>query len=133
MAYRWLDVPQGHHHLSHHGKDPAKLEKIRRINRWHVEQLAGFLARMEATDDGGESLLTRSMIVFGSGLGDGNRHNHDDLPVLLAGRGNGTVESGRHLRFPKDTPMANLYQALLRRLRIRERRFADGTGALDLA
>jgi Protein of unknown function (DUF1552) len=129
-SYRWLDVSEGHHRLSHHGRDAAKQEKIRRINRWHVEQLAYLLGKLQAIDDGGRTLLERTLIVFASGIGDGNRHNHDDLPVLLCGHGNGSVVPGRHLRYPAQTPMADLYLALLDRVGVRRASFADSRGHL---
>ncbi|MBI2477400.1 MAG: DUF1552 domain-containing protein, partial [Planctomycetia bacterium] len=88
-SYRQIDVPDGHHDLSHHRSDPKKLEKISKINRFHVTQLAYLLEKMKAVPEGEGSLLDNSMVCYGSGLSDGNRHNHDDLPVLLAGRGGG--------------------------------------------
>ena len=87
---------------------------------------------MKATKEGDSSLLDHSMIVFGSGIGDPDRHNHDDLPVILAGGGNGTLKHGRHLRLNGETPMCNLYLSLLDRMGVKEERFGDSTGRLDL-
>jgi hypothetical protein len=129
-SYAFMDVPEGHHDLSHHGDDPAKQEKIRRINRFHVTQLAYFLDALAAVREGEGTLLDHSMIVYGSGIGDGNRHNHDDLPVLLAGGGAGTLQPGRHIRVEPRTPMTNLYLALLDRIGVHAERLGDSTGRL---
>ena len=88
--------------------------------------------KLDDTEDGDQSLLHRSMVVYGSGLGDGNRHNHMDLPVLIAGRGNGELHPGRHLRLPRRTPMANLYLTMLHKLSIPAKSFADSRGTLDI-
>ena len=127
--YPWLDVPEGHHDLSHHGGDKEKHEKLMRINTWHVRQLAYFLEKMKSAKDGDGSLLDHAMVVFGSGIGDGDRHNHDDLPVLLAGRGAFAFKTGRHLKFPK-TPMNNLYLSMLDRMGAPVESLGDSTGRL---
>jgi hypothetical protein len=129
-SYRFMGVPEGHHDLSHHGRDPKKLEKLRRINRFHVAQFTYLLERLKAVREGDGTLLDHSMIVYGSGIGDGNRHNHDDLPILLAGRGCGTFKPGRHVRYPKETPLTNLYVAMLQRAGLPARSFGDSTGPL---
>ena len=131
-SYRFLDVPEGHHDLSHHGKDEHKLAQLRKVNRFHVERFAGFLARLSGIREGGGNLLDASMIVYGSGIGDGNAHNHDRLPVLLAGGGGGTLRGGRHLVMSEETPLANLHLALLDRLNVRVPAFGDSTGRLAL-
>ena len=100
-SYNWIDIPDGHHNLSHHQGDAEKLEKIARINRYHVEQLAYFLGRLSEIREGDGSLLDHSMIVYGSGIGDGNRHNHDELPIVLAGGGCGTIRSGQAPALPR--------------------------------
>ena len=129
--YRWIDIPDGHHNLSHHQGDAEKLEKIARINRYHVEQLAYLLGRLAAISEGDGSLLDHSMIVYGSGIGDGNRHNHDELPILLAGGGCGTIKGGRHLRYPERTPLNNLYLSMLERMDHPVDDLGDSTGRLD--
>lgn len=129
LSYAFLGVPEGHHDLSHHGNEPAKLEKIGTINRFHVQQLAYFLERLEAVQDDGEALLARSLVLYGSALADGNAHAHHDLPVLLAGRG-GRLRTGRHERFAKETPMANLYLTLLQQVGSPVKTFADGKSPL---
>ena len=129
--YPMVDVPEGHHTLSHHGSEAAKLEKIRRINRFHVEGLAHFLRGLDAARDEGGRLLDRCMVVYGSSIGDGNRHNHHDLPFLLAGGGNGSLRPGRHTRWPQNTPVNNLHLALLERMGVRLPQFGDATGTLE--
>ncbi len=90
--YPFIGVPEGHHDLSHHGSDPKKHEKIKKINRFHVEQFAYLLGKLKSIREGDGTLLDNAMIVYGSGISDGNRHNHDDLPILLAGKGGGTIK-----------------------------------------
>jgi hypothetical protein len=129
-AYGFLGVPEGHHTLSHHGNDPKMQRQIQLINRFHVEELAHFVEQLRATQEHDTDLLERSMILYGSGIGDGNRHNHDELPVLLLGRAGGRIESGKHLRFPHDTPVANLYLSMLSKMDVQLARHGDSTGSL---
>lgn len=133
--YKHIDVPEGHHDLSHHGSDPAKLKKIAAINKFHVEQLAYLTGKLKAAKEAdGTSLLDNIMLVYGSGLGDGNAHNHDNLPILLLGKGGGSISSGRHIVYPKraDTPLMNLYLALFQRMGAPTTRFGDSTGVLSI-
>jgi Protein of unknown function (DUF1552) len=129
-SYPTIGVPDGHHDLSHHGGDVAKQARIRTINRFHVAQLAYFLNKLKATADGDGSLLDHSMIVYGSGISDGNLHRHDDLPILLAGKGVGTITPGRHIRCPAETPITNLYVAMLIRMGVDVDAFGDSTGSI---
>ena len=129
-SYKFIDVPDGHHDLSHHGNDEAKKQKIARINRFHTSQFAYFLEKLKSIKEGEGTLLDSSMIVYGSGIGDGNAHNHDNLPVLLAGRGAGTIQTGRHIKCEKETPMTNLYLSLLERMDVPTPRMGDSTGPL---
>ncbi|HEY2951941.1 MAG TPA: DUF1552 domain-containing protein [Verrucomicrobiae bacterium] len=129
-SYKFIDVPEGHHDLSHHGGNEEKKQKIAKINRFHMTQFAYFLAKLKSIKEGDGSLLDSCMIVYGSGIGDGNRHNHDDLPVLLAGQGGGTLTPGRHVQFPRNTPMANLYLSMLDRVGAPVERLGDSTGLL---
>ena len=129
-SYPEIGVREGHHTLSHHGNDPQKLAQISKINRHHVTLLAHFLDRLAAVEEADRTLLDHSMIVYGSGIGDGNRHNHDNLPILLAGRASGTVNPGRHLNFAKETPLTNLYLGVLRRMGVQADSFSDSTGEL---
>jgi hypothetical protein len=128
--YPFIGVRDGHHDLSHHGGDEEKKEKIAKINRFHVTQFAYFLQKLKSIKEGDGTLLDNCMIAYGSGLGDGNRHNHDNLPVLLAGKGGGTIQSGRHVRFSKETPMTNLFLSMLERMSAPTERLGDSTGSL---
>ncbi len=130
-SYREIGASEGHHSLSHHGGNKDKQAKIAKINRHHVTQLAYFFDKLAAVKEGERSLLDNSMIVYGSGLGDGNRHNHDDLPILLAGAGGGAIKAGRHLEYRKDTPLTNLYLSLLDYAGAPTEKLADSTGRLD--
>ena len=130
-SYAFIDVPEGHHDLSHHRNDAAMQAKIQRINRFHVEQFAYFLERLHAVREGNGTLLDRCMIVYGSGIADGNRHQHDDLPIILAGRGGTTLNPGRHVKFDKSTPATNLFLSLLDRVGAKLPRLGDSTGRLS--
>ncbi len=131
-AYPFIEVPDGHHDLSHHGGSAEKQAKIRKINRFHTTQLAYFLEKLKAINEGERSLLDNSMILYGSGIGDGNAHNHDNLPILLAGRGGDTIQSGRHIRYEKETPLNNLFLSMLDRMESSVESLGDSTGRLDL-
>ena len=128
--YPMLGVREGHHELSHHGHDAEKIRKIREINKFHVAQLAYLVGKLKSIREGDGTLLDHCMIAYGSGNSDGDRHNHDDLPLLLAGRGGGTIQTGRHVRVAKETPVANLWQSLLERMDVRVPFIGDSTGAL---
>ena len=127
-----IGVNDGHHTLSHHEGNANKLEKIACIDHFYAEQLAYFLERLSAVkeSDGG-SLLDHSMIVYSSGISDGNKHRHDDLPVILAGRAGGQLSTGRHLQLPKEQPMSNLFLTMLDLIGAPEKQFGDATGPLD--
>jgi hypothetical protein len=129
-SYPFLDVPEGHHDLSHHGRNPQKQEKLVRINRFHVGELAYFLRKLKAAREAGGTLLDHSMVLYGSGISDGDKHNHDDLPILLAGRAGGSIRPGRHLSLAK-TPLCNLFLSLLDRMGTPVDALGDSTGRLD--
>lgn len=129
-SYPFLGVPEGHHDLSHHGNDAAKHEKIKIINTFHIEQFAYVIGKLKSIREGDGSILDRSMIVYGSGISDGNRHNHDDLPVLLMGKGGGSIRPGRHVRYAAKTPLNNLYLAMLDRMGAGVPKLGDGSGRL---
>jgi hypothetical protein len=132
VDYSWLEGVKGQFHsLSHHGEEPAKKDQYGRIIDWHMEQLAYFLGRMKSLDEGGTSLLDNSMVMFGGSLKDGNRHTVANLPLILAGRGKGTIRPGRRLRAPEKTPLCNLYVSMLARMGIAEKQFGDSTGPLE--
>jgi hypothetical protein len=129
--YPFIGVSDGHHDLSHHGNDELKKQKITKINHFHVTQFAYFLQKLKSIKEGNGTLLDNCMIVYGAGIGDGNRHNHDDLPVLFAGKGGGTITTGRHLKYSKETPMANLFLSILDRAGAPAERLGDSTGLLQ--
>jgi hypothetical protein len=128
--YRKIGVAEGHHDLSHHGDNPEKLEKISQINRFHIQQLSYLLTKMKSIREGERNLLDNSMVVYGSGISDGNRHNHDNLPILLAGSGGGTIDTGRHLRYDLETPVCNLFMSMLDRMGVDAPFIGDSTGRL---
>jgi hypothetical protein len=130
-VYPEIGIPDPHHPLTHHFNRADWIEKVTRINTFHVELFAYFLGRLKSIQESYGNLLDRSMIVYGSGLSDGNRHTHEDLPVLLAGRGDGTLKPGRHLAYGVKTPMTNLYLSLLDRMGVRPETIGDSTGKLE--
>lgn len=129
-AYPWINIREGHHELSHHGNDAKKKEKIRDINTFHTRQLAYLLEKMRSVKEGDGTLLDHCMIAYGSGNSDGNRHNHDDLPILLAGGGCGTLSTGRHVKYANGTPLNNLWLSLLDRMEVSLDGLGDSTGKL---
>jgi hypothetical protein len=128
--YRMIGVPDGHHDLSHHQNDAEKLAKIAKINRFQIQQFSYLLQKMKSIKEGERTLLDNSMIVYGSGISDGNRHNHDNLPILLAGSGGGTIETGRHVRYDLETPACNLFMSMLDRMGVDTPFIGDSTGRL---
>jgi hypothetical protein len=129
--YPFIGVSEGHHDLSHHEGKAEKKEKIAKINRFHMTQFAYFLKRLKEIKEGDGSLLDNCMVVYGSGIADGNAHNHDNLPVLLAGKGGGTLHPGRHVKFHGRVPMTNLYLSMLDRMGATTERLGDSTGRLS--
>jgi len=131
-SYDFIGVSEGHHDLSHHKDDPERIKKIETIDRWYVEQFAKFLNRLdELKDFDGNSILHNSMVLFGSGNADGNRHTHDDLPIILAGKGGGQLNPGRYVDH-KGTPLTNLYLSLTEKMGLDSmQRFGDSDGALS--
>ncbi len=129
-SYREIGIADGHHSLSHHAGDPIKHAKIRQINRFHTTQLAYFLKRLKSIPEGDGTLLDHCMILYGSGLSDGNRHNNENLPILLAGRGGGTIDPGRHVAYSTETPLCNLFLSMLDRVGAPAPYIGDSTGRL---
>jgi hypothetical protein len=124
--FSFLDgVKGGHHHLSHHENDAANLAQYQRINTWHLEQYGYMLERMRSIREGDGTLLDNSMVLFGAGMRDGNAHNPRNLPLVLAGRGGGTLATGRHLVYEKNTPLSDLYVGMLNRVGAPVKNFAD--------
>ncbi|MBI3192801.1 MAG: DUF1552 domain-containing protein, partial [Pedosphaera parvula] len=130
-SYPLLGVPEGHHHLSHHQNDRQMIQKLTKINRHHITQFAYFIEKLRSVREGEGTLLDHCMVVCGGGISDGNRHRHDDLPVLLAGRGGGTLQPGRHLQLNRAVPMTNLFLSMLDRLGVHAERVGDSTGKLE--
>jgi hypothetical protein len=132
VDYSWLPGVKGSFHtLSHHGDVAETRDQYEKIVTWNIEQAAYFLNRLKNLDEGGTSLLDNSMIMLGGTIKDGNRHTEENLPLLLAGRGKGTIRPGRRLRAEKKTPLCNLYVSLLDRMGIKVEKFGDSTGALQ--
>ncbi|HTA31118.1 MAG TPA: DUF1552 domain-containing protein [Candidatus Cybelea sp.] len=126
-----IGIPEGHHDLSHHFDNEEKKRKVSEIDHWYVQQLASFLRKMDQVRDAdGHSLLHNSMIVYGSGNADGNRHSHDNLPIILAGAGGGTLTPGRHIRHAS-VPAANMFLSMADRMGLQHlARFGESTGRL---
>jgi len=120
-------VSGGHHQISHHENDKAKLEEYKRINIWHLQQYAYMLERMKAIKEGDGTLLDNSMVLFGSGMKDGNAHSPQNLPLVLAGKAGGTLATGRHLVYEKKTPLCGLYLGMLKRIGAPVDQFGDTT------
>lgn len=132
ISFRFLDgVTSGHHDVSHHANEEQKLAEYKIINRWHVEQYAYLLRRLADMPEGEGSVLDNSMVVFASALSDGQKHDPHKLPVLLGGKGGGRIDSGQHLIYGEDHPLANLYVALLDAFGAPAERFADSSGPLS--
>lgn len=129
--YRWLNITEGHHTCSHHGGNAQKIEAIRKIDKYHMEQFAYFLQKLKSIKEGNGTMLDHSMVMLGSGISDGDRHNHDELPIVLAGRGGGFIKPGRHIRFPRNTPLCNLYLSMLETMGVKQERFGDSNGKLS--
>jgi hypothetical protein len=131
-TYPAIEINEAHHGISHHQNNQRQIEKLVKINTYHITKLAYFLERLAATPDGDGNLLDHTTLVYGSGLSDGNRHDHSPLPILVAGGGNGQIKGGAHIASPKDTPMANLLLSVLATAGVSVDRLGDSTGMLDL-
>jgi hypothetical protein len=130
-TYPEIGVPDPHHPLSHHGGDPAKIARMAKINAFHVSLFAEFLKKLAETKEGNGTLLDHSLYLYGSGMGNPNVHDHVNLPILVAGGAAGGMKGGRHVRFDKVTPLANLHLTLLDKVGVRLDRFADSSGKVD--
>jgi hypothetical protein len=131
-TYPEIGVSEPHHPVSHHQQQPAQLEKLARINVFHIQAFARFLEKLQSTPDGDGSLLDHSMIIYGAGMSNSNAHDPTNLPILLAGGGAGLVKGGRHVRLPADTPLTNLHLTLLDKMGVPVERLGDSTGQLQL-
>jgi hypothetical protein len=128
-AYREIGIADSHHGLTHHGGDKEKIEKCININRYQVEQFAYFIGKLKATQDGDGTLFDRVMVTYGSGLS--RDHDHDNLPTVITGRGNGLFTLGRHVKYKNETPLANLHVAMMNQTGVPAEQFADSNGKLD--
>jgi hypothetical protein len=130
-AYPEVGVPDPHHPLSHHGNDPAKIARMAKINQFHVSLFAEYLAKLKATKEADGTLLDHSLLLYGSGMGNPNVHDHINLPVLVAGGAGGKLKGGRYVRYAKPTPLANVYLTMLDKVGVRLDKFADSSGKTD--
>ncbi len=129
-SYREIGVGDGHHGLTHHRMNQEWIEKIKKINEYHVLQFSFFLKKLDSIKEGDGTMLDHSMIAYGSGLADGNRHTHHDLPMLIAGKASGKLRTGRHVQYPSFTPLTNLYLAMLDHMDVAAGALGDSTGPL---
>jgi hypothetical protein len=130
-SYPEANVSEGHHEMSHHGKDEHKLDQKRKIDRFHTEQLAYMLTKMASINEAGGTLLDNSVIVYGAGISDGDRHNHNDLPILVAGRAGGRIKQGQHVTFDRETPMSNLLLSVLDSVGVHAEKLGDSSGKVQ--
>ena len=131
-SYRQIGISDGHHNMTHHQNDPEKIEATIKIDTYHAKLFAYMLEKMQATRDGEGTLLDHSMLLYGSSICDGNAHTHHDLPLVLAGGARGAVKGGRHMRFPKETPMNNLLLTMLDKAGVPgTEKLGDSTGKLE--
>lgn len=129
--YPTIGIRDGHHDLSHHREDPEKKKKLAQINRYHVTQFGKFLARLKSIPEGEGNLLDNSTILYGSALSNGDKHSPENLPILVAGKGGGSIATGRHLRVDDHTPMTNVYRSMLDSIGVRTEKVGDSTGKLE--
>ena len=127
-TYNNLNISDAFHPLSHHQENPAKIEKLVTVQNFHTKVFTGFLDRLAATPDGENSLLHNSIVLFGSNMSNSDRHNNDPLPSAVFGHGGGTIKGGQHLKYPQNTPHANLLLTLLERARVPVEKVGDSTG-----
>jgi hypothetical protein len=130
-TYPEIGVPDPHHPLSHHGDDPNKIARMAKINTFHVSLFAEYLEKLQNTPEGNGSLLDNVLLLYGSGIGNPNVHNHTNLPIILAGGAAGGMKGNRHIRYDKPTPLANLHLTLLDKVGVKLDKFGDSNGKLD--
>jgi hypothetical protein len=131
-SYSEIGLPEAHHAMSHHGNNPDKMAAFSKLNTYHVETLAYFLKKLQATADGDGTLLDHSIVLYGSGMSDGNTHNNFDVPVVVVGGRDQQLKGNRHIKYPKGTPLANLSLSLMDKFGVNLEKFGDSTGELDL-
>jgi hypothetical protein len=131
-SYKMVGVNDGHHELSHHREENGKMDQLRKIDLYLATEFASFIKKLKSTPDGNGSLLDNCMVLYGSGLSDGNRHNHHDLPIVLAGRAGGTIKAGRHINVGEETPLNNLFLSMLDRVNAGVPALGDSSGRLTV-
>jgi hypothetical protein len=131
VTYPQIGVPDAHHPITHHQHEPEKIVKVAKINAYHVTKFAYLLEKMRSTPDGDGTLLDHAVLVYGTGMGDCNAHDPRSIPLLLAGGGAGQLKGGRHIRYPKETPLANLHLTLIDKFGVKLDRIGDSTGRVD--
>ncbi len=131
VTYPQIGVPDAHHPITHHQQEVEKIAKVVKINHYHVTQFAYLLDKMKATPDGDGSLLDHTIMMYGTGMGDCNAHDPRNIPLVLAGGRSAQLKGGRHIRYAKETPLANLHLTLLDKLGVHLDRIGDSTGRLD--
>jgi hypothetical protein len=130
-AYPEIGIPDGHHPLTHHRGQEELMEKVAQINTYHVEQFAKWVGKLKNVKEGDGTLLDNSMIVYGAGLADGNKHSHEDLPTVMAGRGGSKFVTGRSIVYRKETPMCNMFLTMMDRMGVPTEHFGDSSGPLE--
>jgi hypothetical protein len=130
-AYPEIGVSDSHHPLSHHQNEAAKLERLHKINEFHMQQFAHLLGKLQAIPEGDGNMLDNSIFLYGTGISDSNTHFHDDLPIAIVGGKAAGIHGGRYVRYPKGTPLANLHVTLLDRLGVKVDKFGDSNGKLE--
>jgi hypothetical protein len=123
-------VAEGHHSLTHHRNNPEMIEKVAQINCYHMRTFAAWMEKMKSHQEGDRTLLDNSMIVYGSGIADGNRHTHEDLPTMILGSGGGFLQTGRRIVYRRETPICNLYLTMMDGMGVHRETFGDATGHL---
>jgi len=131
-TYPGSGVRDGFHTASHHSNARPRMDTFAQINRYHVQMLGYFLEKLKATPDGDGNLLDHSVVLYGSSMSNGNQHDHDPLPILVAGGASGQLKGDRHLSFPAHTPMSNLMLSVLDKLGVHQDSFGDSTGKLEI-
>jgi hypothetical protein len=130
-TYPEIGVSDPHHPLTHHGNDPEKIARVAKINRFHVSLFAEFLEKLQSIPEAEGTLLDHSLYLYGSGMGNPNVHDHVNLPIIVAGGAAGRMRGGRHIRFERPTPLANLHLTLLNKVGVELESFADSQGQVD--
>jgi len=130
-TYNEIGIPEEHHGLTHHAGDPAKIAKVVKIDTYMAENFAYYLDKMKSVKEGHKTMLDNAMVLLGNGNGFAARHDHDNCLTVLAGRGCGTLDTGRYVKFAEGTPMTNLWLSLMDRMETKVERHGDSTGRLQ--